>query len=556
MIKQIIYIVLFLLIAGRVELMAQIAVSADGSDPAPSAQLEVKSTQKGVLIPRMTVTQRNLISNPESGLMIFNTDCGHIQFFNGITWTTLNGTVIPGRIQSIDGMEHPCLSYPVTFSVNPVSSQSIYHWEVSQGISILQGQGTPQVVVNISETSGTICVTEISDCESSAPFCRTFTTAPPPELPVISIVVSSNPVCENMPVTFIAESTGAPFQYEWIVNGSTWELSELPVFSYMPQTGDVVICMAHFNLDCFGPYSAETDPVVMMVNPVTTVGLTITSDVTQVCKGRVVSFTASPVNGGTLPQFQWKVNGNAVSGATNTNYTYAPQFGDAVTCSMVTSWTCPSVNPVISNSIAMQVDTAMLINHVVGNGVAPVTKTVYYGLTSNIPGEASKCWITQNLGSDRQALNESDDTELSAGWYWQFNQSQGNKHDGISVTPAWSITSISENTNWQAMNDPCKLELGVNWRIPTYSEWYNVDNAGGWNSIYDPWNSGLKLHAAGMLNRLDGSLSGRGGSGYYWSTGQNSSTTGFALTIIFSGCWIESASYNKATGFTVRCIKP
>jgi uncharacterized protein (TIGR02145 family) len=53
-------------------LEAQVSVSSDGSDPNPSAMLDVKSTDLGMLIPRMTSAQRDAITNPAEGLLIFN----------------------------------------------------------------------------------------------------------------------------------------------------------------------------------------------------------------------------------------------------------------------------------------------------------------------------------------------------------------------------------------------------------------------------------------------------------------------------------------------------
>jgi hypothetical protein len=55
-------------------LNAQVAISADGSNPHPSAILEVKSTNKGMLIPRMTTSQRMGINNPAVGLLVYDTD--------------------------------------------------------------------------------------------------------------------------------------------------------------------------------------------------------------------------------------------------------------------------------------------------------------------------------------------------------------------------------------------------------------------------------------------------------------------------------------------------
>ncbi len=53
---------------------AQVAVNTDGSAPDNSAMLDVKSTNKGLLAPRMTLAQRNAIASPATGLMIYQTD--------------------------------------------------------------------------------------------------------------------------------------------------------------------------------------------------------------------------------------------------------------------------------------------------------------------------------------------------------------------------------------------------------------------------------------------------------------------------------------------------
>jgi len=193
------------------------------------------------------------------------------------------------------------------------------------------------------------------------------------------------------------------------------------------------------------------------------------------------------------------------------------------------------------------------INHVAGS-VAPVNKTVTYGTVTNIPGETSKCWITSNLGADQQATAVNDATEPSAGWYWQFNRKQGYKHDGTTRTPntTW-ITTINENFDWQSSNDPCTIELGSGWRIPTSSEWTNVDASGGWTNWDGPWNSALKLHASGMLDPSDGSLNGRGSNGQYFSSIQYTTNTCWALA--FSNSTSELIGRNKANGQSIRCIK-
>ncbi len=194
--------------------------------------------------------------------------------------------------------------------------------------------------------------------------------------------------------------------------------------------------------------------------------------------------------------------------------------------------------------------SSITINHVAGD-VAPVTKSVTYPIVTNIPGETSKCWIASNLGADNQATAVNDATEASAGWYWQFNRRQGYKHDGTTRTPGSWVMSISENSDWQALNDPCALELGSGWRIPSYTEWLNVDASGGWTDWNGPWNSALKMHVAGYLG--NGDLYSRGAIAYYWSSSQYDATDGWDLFITSSSC--AMSSNGKKMGGSLRCIK-
>jgi hypothetical protein len=188
------------------------------------------------------------------------------------------------------------------------------------------------------------------------------------------------------------------------------------------------------------------------------------------------------------------------------------------------------------------------VNHAAGD-VAPVNKTVTYETVTNIPGEESKCWIASNLGADHQASALDDATEPSAGWYWQFNRKQGYKAEGSTVTPSWPATPIDENSEWISDNDPCRLSLGGTWRIPTLTEWLNVDMV--WNNFADPWNSALKIHAAGYI--IFGNLLLTGEYGRYWSSTQSDQTDGTDLCFLTGSSNMQNMP--KIVGTTIRCIK-
>ena len=72
-------------------LLAQgVAINTDGSNPDASAILDVKSNSKGVLIPRMTLSERSSISTPASGLLVYQTNgTSGFYFYDGSGWVRL-----------------------------------------------------------------------------------------------------------------------------------------------------------------------------------------------------------------------------------------------------------------------------------------------------------------------------------------------------------------------------------------------------------------------------------------------------------------------------------
>ena len=73
-----------------------IAINTDGSVPDASSMLDITSTTKGFLTPRMTTTQQNAITLPANGLLIYNTTDNAFKVNTGTSgapvWTTLSTT--------------------------------------------------------------------------------------------------------------------------------------------------------------------------------------------------------------------------------------------------------------------------------------------------------------------------------------------------------------------------------------------------------------------------------------------------------------------------------
>src|SRR5687767_863719 len=100
---------IFIILASIISLnnlVSQVGIGT--TTPNPSSKLEVSSTTQGLLIPRVTTTQRNAISNPATGLMVFDTDKRTVYLFDGTKWypmlfTTLNTKIPLSPVTASDG---------------------------------------------------------------------------------------------------------------------------------------------------------------------------------------------------------------------------------------------------------------------------------------------------------------------------------------------------------------------------------------------------------------------------------------------------------------------
>ncbi len=129
--KKILFIISISIIITK-NLYSQVGINNDGSVPDPSSMLDVKSTDKGILIPRMTSAERDNISSPAKGLVVFVTDDNNFYYWDGSQWINtatqpdldwqINGNdmyVIPGGNLGV-GTTTPTNKLDVTSSSNNI----------------------------------------------------------------------------------------------------------------------------------------------------------------------------------------------------------------------------------------------------------------------------------------------------------------------------------------------------------------------------------------------------------------------------------------------------
>ena len=84
--KLLILLAIFTSIAATAQ---SVGINADGSVANTTAMLDVSSTTKGFLPPRMTTTERDLIASPATGLVLFNTTTNGLEVKSSTGWTSL-----------------------------------------------------------------------------------------------------------------------------------------------------------------------------------------------------------------------------------------------------------------------------------------------------------------------------------------------------------------------------------------------------------------------------------------------------------------------------------
>jgi uncharacterized protein (TIGR02145 family) len=316
------------------------------------------SADSGLVINQLLV---NLLSTP--GIVTY-----HITPKVGsCAGTTVNFpvTVTPGdsvKVSITASTNNVCAGTQVTFTATPTNpgTNPVYQWKVN-----LVNSGTNSISFTYTPLNNDIvtCVltSSIIACISNNPATSNgITMIVNPNLPVsVSVAPSQNPVCAGNTVTFTATPTNGGLlpSYQWKVNGVGAGTNN-PTYSYIPNNGDIITCVLTSSAVCPTGNPATSNPVTMTVNPNLPVSITIVASSNPFCLGSSVTFTATPVHGGTTPIYQWKVNG--VNAGTNSpTFTYIPANGDLVICVLTSSETCTTGNPASSNQYLMTANTGL-----------------------------------------------------------------------------------------------------------------------------------------------------------------------------------------------------
>lgn len=381
-------------------LFSQVAVNEDGSNPDASSILDIKSTSKGLLVPRMTTTQRDAIPSPAQSLIIYNITTKCLEIYensqwnqiwcyscpiptgltanatpnpicagqtlslsasaigatswswtgpNGFTSSSQNPTIsnvttshagtysvvasnscgstspatvtvtvnsAPNTPGSITGNTSVCSGQTATYSISPVSGATSYTWSVPSGSTIVSGQGSTSIQVQFGSTSGNISVYASNSCGNSSSSQLAVTVSTIPSTP--GAISGTTAVCQGQTYTYSISPVSGATSYTWSVPSGSSIVSGQGSTSIQVQIGSISGNISVYASNSCGNSSSSQLSITVTSLPSNAGAITGTTSITA---GNTYTYSISPVSGAT--SYTWTVPTGAtiVSGQGTTSIT-------------------------------------------------------------------------------------------------------------------------------------------------------------------------------------------------------------------------------------------
>lgn len=492
-------------------LQAQVVVGGN-TPPAPSAALDLRSNNGGLLIPRMTTAERDAIASPATGLLIYNTSLHALEMNAGSDtspeWTGLS---VAGSAATVD-----CAGASLSRSLM-VNTEAT---GTTLTIAYTGGNGEyyrSQSVASAGITGLTASLTGgyLADGNGSLVFNLSGTPAMAGTVS-FTLLVGGHTCTVDLPALLVGT------------------LSELSC-STATTTGNLAPGVAAANVSTSVPYVGGNGGVVSGQTVASTgvTGLTATLSESTLVVGSgslVYTISGTPIGAGTA-SFALQVGGQSCT------FSLKIACGAYVASGQWKEFMCHNLGAVQS--------------------AAPFTPS--WELTGNYYqwGRNPTCFGRD--GTDATNACSSPVYGAAAPWGNATSNDNAGSITGWSTTTAGATALLDES---KTANDPCP----AGFRIPTRTQWTGVINSsfnsrtfvGTWTDSSTNFSSGVKfgdvlfLQSAGRRSDTNGSLSLRGANGFYL-TSTASDCCAYALRTSSSTA-ITNLSLPRLFGASVRCI--
>ena len=353
--------------------------------------------KNGVMTDQGAVYQTSSLSNGDSVYVILynTTDCiPNTNITSNVIHITVGQSATPSVTIATPSYSI-CPGQTVTFTATPnnAGNNPVYEWTLNNNAV---GTNSPTYQSSTLKNGDNVRVTMApsQSCGNNTPvYSNTITMNVGTALtPSVSISSSAIDICAGTSVTFTATPAngGNTPSYQWKLNGNNVGNNSATYQTSSLNNADTIRVVMTSSLSCVSVTTATSNYISMDVTLPASPSVSIVSTVTSICTGQSVTFTATPVNGGSSPVYQWKINGNNAGTNSNTFQTSSLANGDAVSVSMMSSLPCVTASTVNSNSIPVSVSqTITYYRDLDGDGYGSSTSgtiqscTVQAGYVSN-----------------------------------------------------------------------------------------------------------------------------------------------------------------------------
>ncbi|MBN8702246.1 MAG: T9SS type A sorting domain-containing protein [Bacteroidetes bacterium] len=326
----------------------------------PNYQWKINGTNAGT---NSTVFTTSTLANNDavSVVMTTSTTCATTSATSNIITITVT-PVVSASVSISSSGANICAGALVSFTAAATNTGTnpVYQWKVNgNNVGLNSGLYSSSSlnnndVVSLGLTSNAACVTNSTVVSNSINI-----TVSTPVTASVSIVSSGANICSGSTVTFTATAIngGGNPTYQWKVNNLNVGTNSSIFTSTTLTNNDAVRVVLLSNAGCVTNATVTSAAITMTVNSSVTASISIVSSGANICAGTNATFTATAINGGTNPMYQWKINGSNVGTNAAIFNSTTLSNNDLVTCQLLSNALCVLGSPATSNAITMAVST-------------------------------------------------------------------------------------------------------------------------------------------------------------------------------------------------------
>ena len=258
-----------------------------------------------------------------------------------------------------------CPGTSVTFTATPTNGGTPVYNFYLDGVSVQNGSSNIYTNSSLNNNDSVkVEITSNSPCASvDTAFSNSITVVVNNNaiVPAVGLNPSQTSICAGAPVIFTAVPTngGNSPTYKFYKNGALVQNgASNSYYNSALSNNDSVWVVMYSNAACVSPDSARSATVVITVSALVTPTVSISASRNNICADTSVTFTATYTNGGSLPSFNFYLNGVSVQNLVSNTYSNAAlNNGDSVWVVMTSNEACASPGTATSNKVHMVINT-------------------------------------------------------------------------------------------------------------------------------------------------------------------------------------------------------